>query len=748
MSVPTFAPGTACGGVLTSSQVSARQAACTDLAIARMQNPQQYRQWREAIDKQHRTASASAGSCLNPAKWLVLITLIVGACISLATHPMLTASSFSSAAEELFPVVPYSHVYSSMEPVSVVSTVDASVPHQSVVANVSPEFHQELERTVSIPQWQELDFDDSDNHTHWLYESSQFSGSAPTINWALEDSLLKAAELESNLASMRQENQQLSAHLLHAARQLAAVGQAVQLPQAQQHEGLQSVSPRGTMVTCMLLLMLTWPLWAFLRAAKPLPTSVQQPPVNKSAAEQVISLQQHNSKLEQQVKQQQQQLMHAEQTIMGVTSSKAQVEVQLRGSQQKISVLQSDLARAECLLDSHAMAKMKLPLFPMSPLAAPPVRHDRDKAGDKENCGRPAKTKRHQEPTPASAKVPTEKELLLEKLRNMEAEKSKLEVRVASLQADQEGLKDACRQADERRTKLQLDAEALELRVFTTHEQLALAEEKQAELAAEVQQAKQIAAAAEQALAASDAVHDPAQAAQEGVPGRTAHLSHLGHQPNQRPMGLGSSHPAEQAGLQRGEAAMQDPHVAAAAVPSATADSQPLSINPTTTAVPSDHVASPSTAVVETATAAQCSSPGALQPILTCRSNSCDMATAEGMSRPAAEAGHLIARQSGLQVSGRASSMQSSPIYGLATDGSQTFTPTRGPTAQMPRQGPKTPWSADWVTAFFSPGRSTLRRQRPGSISPTRLFDFNCNGDNTLPEPEDLFKTAWQGQAK
>lgn len=136
---------------------------------------------------------------------------------------------------------------------------------------------------------------------------------------------------------------------------------------------------------------------------------------------------------------------------------------------------------------------------------------------------------------------------------------------------------------------------------------------------------------------------------------------------------------------------MQDPHVAAAAVPSATADSQPLSINPTTTAVPSDHVASPSTAVVETATAAQCSSPGALQPILTCRSNSCDMATAEGMSRPAAEAGHLIARQSGLQVSGRASSMQSSPIYGLATDGSQTFTPTRGPTAQMPRQGPHRP---------------------------------------------------------
>lgn len=155
-------------------------------------------------------------------------------------------------------------------------------------------------------------------------------------------------------------------------------------------------------------------------------------------------------------------------------------------------------------------------------------------------------------------------------------------------------------------------------------------------------------------------------------------------------MGLGTSDPAEQAGLQRGEAAMQDPHVAAlaaAAVPSATADSQPFSASPTAAALPPDHMASPATAVVETATAAQCSSPGALQPIVTCRPNSCDVARAEGMSRPAAEAGHLVAGRSGLQVSGRASSMQSSPIYGLATAGSQSFTPTRGPTAQMPRQG-------------------------------------------------------------
>ena len=32
--------------------------------------------------------------------------------------------------------------------------------------------------------------------------------------------------------------------------------------------------------------------------------------------------------------------------------------------------------------------------------------------------------------------------------------------------------------------------------------------------------------------------------------------------------------------------------------------------------------------------------------------------------------------------------MQSSPIYGVATAGSQNFTPTRDPTAQMTRTGP------------------------------------------------------------
>ena len=56
--------------------------------------------------------------------------------------------------------------------------------------------------------------------------------------------------------------------------------------------------------------------------------------------------------------------------------------------------------------------------------------------------------------------------------------------------------------------------------MFTTHEQLAVSEEKEAELAAQVQQAQQLAAAAQLALAtqaeaqATQAVPDPAQPAQ------------------------------------------------------------------------------------------------------------------------------------------------------------------------------------------------------------------------------------------
>jgi len=57
--------------------------------------------------------------------------------------------------------------------------------------------------------------------------------------------------------------------------------------------------------------------------------------------------------------------------------------------------------------------------------------------------------------------------------------------------------------------------------------------------------------------------------------------------------------------------------------------------------------------------------------------------------------------------------------------------------------GPRTPWSADWVTSFFGSGAKSSAGRRAGSISPTRLFEFN--GDNTVPEPEDLF-SCWHGK--
>lgn len=67
-----------------------------------------------------------------------------------------------------------------------------------------------------------------------------------------------------------------------------------------------------------------------------------------------------------------------------------------------------------------------------------------------------------------------------------------------------------------------LMSKGVHCRVFTTHEQLAVSEEKEAELAAQVQQAQQLAAAAHHALAtqaqAVQAVDELAQPAQVSPP--------------------------------------------------------------------------------------------------------------------------------------------------------------------------------------------------------------------------------------
>lgn len=64
------------------------------------------------------------------------------------------------------------------------------------------------------------------------------------------------------------------------------------------------------------------------------------------------------------------------------------LESRLRGSQQEAKTLQADLAKAQLRLENAASDKFKLPFFPMSPLATPPVRHGSPPASmdnDKEN---------------------------------------------------------------------------------------------------------------------------------------------------------------------------------------------------------------------------------------------------------------------------------------------------------------------------------------------------------------------------
>lgn len=189
---------------------------------------------------------------------------------------------------------------------------------------------------------------------------------------------------------------------------------------------------------------------------------------------------------------------------------------------------------------------------------------------------------------------------------------------------------------------------------------------------------------------------------------------------------------AEQADLGSSQAAAQEPLMAAAAA-SSTTDSQPLSASQTpaaggkpssmatcaaavhdatvatpgcdhsgvmsttavddaATAMPScDHsMARSTTAVGGAATAAQYGSPPTLRPIRTRRSSSSDVPKRENMTTMSIsneDPGHLAAGQSGLQASGRANSMHSSPIFGLASGSSQALTPAQDRTAQMPKQG-------------------------------------------------------------
>ena len=93
---------------------------------------------------------------------------------------------------------------------------------------------------------------------------------ARPVDWVLENSLLRTAELESDVALLHNDNQQLSAHLLSAARQLAAIGQTVQLPQdgrAPAHTvQLNQNKAAAAAVLLVSLACISGVIWAMTRA--------------------------------------------------------------------------------------------------------------------------------------------------------------------------------------------------------------------------------------------------------------------------------------------------------------------------------------------------------------------------------------------------------------------------------------------------------------------------------------------------
>ena len=102
--------------------------------------------------------------------------------------------------------------------------------------------------------------------------------------------------------------------------------------------------------------------------------------------------------------------------------------------------------------------------------------------------------------------------------------------------------------------------------------------------------------------------------------------------------------------------------------------------------VHSQSAPNPATAADETATAVYSSSPVVLKPIMTGKSESSEVEQG-GMGSSAMDPGHLAAGGRGLAESGRANSMQSSPIFGVASAGSQAFTPTQNRAGHSLRQG-------------------------------------------------------------
>ena len=160
-------------------------------------------------------------------------------------------------------------------------------------------------------------------------------------------------------------------------------------------------------------------------------------------------------------------------------------------------------------------------------------------------------------------------------------------------------------------------------------------------------------------------------------------------QPNQVSTGQDAVATAEVASLQDQQSAQEQQSAGAPFLPPADVHRR----EPPSTAaaaagglnVHSQRASKPATAGGEASTVMQSSSPVVLKPIITGNSESSEVKQ-EGKGISAMDSGHLTAGGSGLAESGRANSMQSSPIFGVASAGSQAFTPMQSCAGQL-RQG-------------------------------------------------------------
>ena len=244
--------------------------------------------------QQQRIARNTDARRCKAASWLSLLTVTCSllAFTSGALHSSLITAATSSAADYLSSLL-LSQAYFSQDANSIANMAATAIPQDPADVQLASNNESVVESLDSKAQ---MHFPSvaADTHNPWLsstsshYQPDHASRHVHT-DWAAEESLLRVAELESDLACMHEEQQQLSAHLLHAVGQLAAVGQP-QLSPAVPHNrttrgALHSSTGKRTLFWLALTCTICWTLW---RAAEARSAIRQQEAGQGHAVEQVL----------------------------------------------------------------------------------------------------------------------------------------------------------------------------------------------------------------------------------------------------------------------------------------------------------------------------------------------------------------------------------------------------------------------------------------------------------------------------